>query len=268
MVMTRTRELVRTMNVAVDNWVNDTVPASYAKGASKARTALAILGKKPRRMGVINRKRKLIDDTSVILIRANNSIPETVQRYISLVALSARQSQGAMLQEFSFQDSEETIKRLAAEAELAEKSRGWLSSQVRDFLKTLIEDDEFLEINGRMYRMKKYAKMVARTVMRESQTAAVMDLCDQYENDLVQISDHGCDCDICEEFEGKIYSISGRNPDYPPLPKTPPFHPNCKHSMQATSEEAIEVRSRRGGESELRRTIREAEEATQWRNVR
>jgi hypothetical protein len=269
-VMMKTRELVKVMNFAVNDWAEDVVPREYAKAERKARTALEILGKRPRKMKVIDRKRKLIDDTVLIMIKANNSIPGTVGRYLAITSTAARQAQYVRLQEFSFGEAERDIGRLAAEAELKEKSRGWLSSQIRDFLRGLIEDDEFIEIGGRMYRMKKYAELVARTTMRESQTAAVLDLCNQYDNDLVQISDHGTDCDVCEEFEGNIYSISGKSPNYPPLEDEPPYHPNCKHSMQATSEEAVEVRSWREGrgETQLGRTIREAEEAAQWRNVR
>jgi hypothetical protein len=269
-VMAKARALTTALNFAVDRWAGEAIPRAYEKGARTARTALEILGKRPVKPELHNAKRKLIDDTVVTLIKANNSIPDTVERYVATVGAAARAAQGARLQEFSYSEASSDIGRLAAEAELKEKSRGWLSAQVRDFLRGLIEDDEFIEINGRMYRMKKYAELVARTTMRESQTAAVKDLCEQYDNDLVQISDHGCDCDVCEPFEGNIYSLSGRSTRYPMATDLPPFHCNCKHSMQATSEEAIEVRSQRpdGGESQLARTIREAEEAAQWRNIR
>jgi hypothetical protein len=269
-VMVKARELVSVLNFAVERWTSEAIPRAYAKGARTARTALEILGKKPVKPELHNAKRKIIDDTTLVLLRANNSIPVTVSRYVAITSEAARKAQFAPLQEFSFGAASEDIGRLAAEAELKEKSRGWLSREVRNYLRALIEDDEFIEINGRMYRMQKYAELVARTTMRESQTAATLDLCNQYENDLVVVSDHGCDCDICEPYEGNTYSISGRSLNYPMLEDSPPFHPNCKHVLNATSEEAIEVRASRpgGGESELRRTIREAEEAAQWRNRR
>jgi hypothetical protein len=203
----------------------------------------------------------------LILIRANNSIPATVDRYLSAVAMANRTVGAARVREFSFSQAEGDVGRLAAEAELKEKSRGWLSHQVRDFLRTLIEDDEFIEINGRMYRMNKYAELVARTAMRESQTAATLDMCRQYENDLVVVSDHGTDCEECEEFEGKTYSISGTSLEYPMLEDEPPFHPNCKHVLLATSEEGIALERERG-ESDLAKQIREGQEAVEWRNVR
>ena len=75
------------------------------------------------------------------------------------------------------------------------------------------------------------------------QTGATLDLCRQYENDLVEVSDHSCDCEECEEYEGNIYSISGTHAKYPALGDSPPFHPNCKHSLHPTSEEAVWARS-------------------------
>ena len=263
----KARDVVRMLNVAVNRWANTAIPRSYAKGERTARTALEILGKKPVRPPIEDRRRRLIDDLMVILIRANNSIPQTVDRYLAVASLAARTLSTAQVQEFSFSEAEVELGKKAAEAVATEQSRGWLSGQVRDYLFGMLEDDEFIEINGRMYRMKKYAELVARTTMREAQTAATLDLCREYENDLVIISDHGCDCDLCEQYEGKTYSISGRSMKHPMLPDSPPFHPNCKHSMLPTSEDAEELR-KEYGESTMRRTIKEAEEAALWRNVR
>ena len=103
--------------------------------------------------------------------------------------------------------------------------------------------------------------------MRDSQTAATLDLCNQYDNDLVQWSEHGTICDICKEFEGNVYSISGTSLNYPMLEEVPPAHPHCEHVLLATSEEGIALEKERG-ESDLARQIREGQEANQWSNVR
>jgi hypothetical protein len=263
----RAREIVKVLNMAVDKWANGAIPRAYAKGERRTRTSLEILGRKRRHPPVEDRPRRLIDDLMILLLRANNSIPVTVDRYLAAAAMASRTVGAARVREFSFNQAASDVGRLAAEAELKEKSRGWLSKQVRDFLRTLIEDDEFIEINGRMYRMNKYAELVARTAMRESQTAATLDLCRQYENDLVQWSDHGTVCEICIQFEDKIYSISGTSLDYPMLEEEPPAHPNCQHVLLATSEEGIALERTRG-ESDLAKQIREGQEAVEWRNVR
>jgi len=92
-----------------------------------------------------------------------------------------------------------------------------------------------------------YAKAVAQTTFREAQTQATLDQCARYENDLVQVSHHGTDCETCKQYEGKTYSISGNNPKYPKLEGKPPFHLNCRHGLDPTSEEAVSVREREGG---------------------
>jgi len=267
-LMDRVRDITLALNVAVEQWSSTAIPKAYAKGARTARVSLEILGRTRKRMPVEDRARRLADDLLLILIRANNSIPATVERYLGIVALASRAVRTAQVQEFSFEEASRELGAMAAEA--VTKSVGWLSMQVRNFLRGMIEDDEFIEINGRMYRMKKYADMVAQTALREAQTAATLDLCNQYENDLVVVSDHGCDCDLCEQYEGNIYSISGWGTRYPMLPAQTPFHPNCQHSLLPTSEEAISVVTRRRGtfESTLEREIREAEEAARWENVR
>jgi len=90
--------------------------------------------------------------------------------------------------------------------------------------------------------------------LRETQTKATLDLCRKYENDLVQVSSHGTDCEVCKEFEGKVYSISGTHPLYPKLERKPPFCPGCRHSILPTSEEEIEVRKRERAEEETKET--------------
>jgi hypothetical protein len=135
---------------------------------------------------------------------------------------------------------------LAAEAVKLELSRGALKKQIMERLRQLVGDENFIQIGERMYNLRSYAEMVARTTLREAQTRATLDLCTRYENDLVEVSYHGTDCDICLEYEGKTYSLSGNDPEYPILDEQPPFHPNCKHSILPTSEAEIRVREREG----------------------
>ena len=264
----RAREIAKVLNVAVDKWANDAIPRSYEKGARRARVSLEILGRKQRRPPIEDHARRLIDDLLLLLIRANNSIPVTVDRYLSAVAMANRTVSVARVQEFNFGQASRELGALAEQAKT--QSVGWLSRQVKDFLRALIEDDEFIEINGRMYRMNKYAELVARTSLMEAYAAATKDLCSQYENDLVVISSHGTICEECIPFEGNIYSISGTSQTYPMLEDAPPYHPNCQHSMLPTSVEAIDVWTKEYGtfETTLEKEYREAKEAARWSNVR
>ena len=240
------RGLVRILNVAVDRWASAAIPRAYAKGARTAKTALEILGRVPVRPPIEDRRRRLIDDLMVILIRANNSIPTTVDRYLAVSALAARTLSTAQVQEFEYAQVAGDVERLAAEAVAQQQSRGKLAAAIRDTLREVVVDDQFIQIGNRMYRMSKYATLVARTTLRDAQTAATLDLCDQYDNDLVEVSDHGTVCEVCQEFEGKIFSRSGRSMQYPLLTYNIPAHPHCEHSVHPTSIEAIEARKKWG----------------------
>ncbi|MCK4829210.1 hypothetical protein KA005_76510, partial [bacterium] len=82
----------------------------------------------------------------------------------------------------------------------------------------------------------------AKTRLRTVQTKSVLNSCKEYDNDLVEVSAHGCDCIICEVYEGGIYSLSGRHTTYPYLDSYPPWHPRCQHHIRPTSEEALKAR--------------------------
>lgn len=63
---------------------------------------------------------------------------------------------------------------------------------------------------------------------------------DPYKFDLVKIVGPKTTCEICSKHVGQVYSISGTNPNYPPLDLidgVPPFHPNCCHNLAPFIEE-------------------------------
>jgi len=177
--------------------------------------------------------------TSNDLIRANMSIKQNVATYLYL----ARQASMGLsqIQAFSYED-EEAINEMIQDAIERGERPGYATNLIRSYFQSKIGDGQFILINGRNYNLKYYARLVARTRMRKTQTEAVKRTCEQYDNDLVQVSEHNTDCQICLPYEGEIYSLSGRHPNYPLLTDTPPWHPNCEHNILPTSEEAISFR--------------------------
>jgi hypothetical protein len=247
----KTGEMVRGLNVAADRWTTESIGKAYAKSARIAKTSLQILGRKPRRRTWDDKRRRLADDLMIMLLRANNSIRGTVDKYLASVALAARTARTAQVREYLYADSAADIGRIADNAVRNELSRGSLSSQLRDYLWGLVHDDAFIEIacvDGaiRTYQMKKYADLVARTTLADAATAATLDLCAEYENDLVQWDNPLNPCEECAPHVGQVYSISGNDPDYPPLEDEPPVHPNCECGLLPTSPEAIAVKGERG----------------------
>ncbi len=69
---------------------------------------------------------------------------------------------------------------------------------------------------------------------REAVTAGTVNRNLEAGNDLVMVTSHGAR-DGCQFYEGKVFSISGTHPTYPPLSSIPnggpPFHPNCRHNL-------------------------------------
>jgi hypothetical protein len=95
--------------------------------------------------------------------------------------------------------------------------------------------------NPEQWDLKAYASMVARTKLAEASTQAVVNTTTAIGEDLVQVSAHNTTCAVCAEFEGKIYSLSGKDPDFPPADDLPPYHPNCAHRISTVIKEGLEA---------------------------
>jgi len=234
---------VRRMNRFSLNWSNESTPEAYRQAAMITRTSLNILGAKKNRefdnkihsQSIKNGR----DATAEVLIKANNSIKTNIDTYVYLMRQAAKDI--IQIQAFDLRN-EEIIAGLLDETIEAGGSRQDLMRLIRIHFKREIYAKKFINISGRNYNLIKYAETVARTRLRIIQSEAVKNLCAQYDNDLIEISDHGTDCEICKEYEGNIYSISGKHPTYPFMEGWPPYHPRCEHSAGPTSEEAIAVR--------------------------
>ena len=238
--------LIGMLNRAAIKWSKAAIPAAYEEGYEVSKTRLEILG--AQRDEEFNRKKHEqdiefeVDETMNDLIRANQSIKMNVGMYLYLV----RQTSQALMQiqEFDFRD-EEFIAGLLDDAIRAGETRSYAQKLVMDHIKSEVGEGKFIQIKGRNYNMRKYADTVAKTRLRTVQTEAVLNSCKEFDNDLVEVSDHGSEfVDICLEYEGNVYSLSGKHPIYPYLPAYPPFHIRCQHHIRPTSEVALEARGR------------------------
>ncbi len=236
--------LIKMLNKASIKWSKQAVPEAYDKAYTVAKTRLEILGAEkddefPKKRHEQTIKHE-IDVTMDDLIKANQSIKVSVGMYLYLVRQA---SQATMqIQEFDFRD-EEFIAGLLDDAIRAGETRAYAQNLIMDYIKGEVGEGKFIQIRGRNYNMRKYADLVAKVRLRTVQTEAVLNSCKEYDNDLVQVSDHGSEfIDICLEYEGNVYSLSGKHPVYPYLPEYPPYHPRCQHSILPTSEVALEVR--------------------------
>ena len=97
----------------------------------------------------------------------------------------------------------------------------------------------FTDKAGRNWSLHTYATMVSRSTSRQAEILSVITA--DPEQDLYQISAHGTTCALCAPYEGRVYSRSGKDPDFPPLSDAGPddlsnswlnIHPNCLHSLR------------------------------------
>ena len=245
----KTREnidgLIKMLNKAAIKWSKEAVPEAYEKGYAVSKTRLEILG--AQKDGEFNNKIHVqaiehqIDETMDVLIKANQSINLNVAMYLYLTQQAFR---GIMqIQAFDFRD-EELIADLLDDAIRAGETRTYAKNLVMDYIKSEVGEGKFIQIRGRNYNMEKYADGVAKTRLRVVQTESVLNSCKEYDNDLVQVSDHGTTTPICLPYEGNVYSLSGKSSAYPYLDAYPPFHFRCQHHISPTSEVALGVRER------------------------
>lgn len=88
----------------------------------------------------------------------------------------------------------------------------------------------FKDRTGRMWNMRTYTEMVARTTTMEAHLQGTANRLVEQGHDLIKVSTHRGACKLCQPWQGKILSITGRTPGYPTLEEAKAaglFHPNC-----------------------------------------
>lgn len=95
--------------------------------------------------------------------------------------------------------------------------------------------------NPRNYKISHYTEMVYRSAWHEAQSQAVKTVNANYDTDLIRVSSHNTTTEICQQYEGKVFSLTGKNKDFPILDQEPPFHVNCLHYITTTFEESLKV---------------------------
>lgn len=91
----------------------------------------------------------------------------------------------------------------------------------------------YVKIRGRMYRIDKLTEITTQINIAQTQREAVIRKAKQGGNDLVEIIGPRDSKDFCSRLVGRVFSISGKSEEFPPLRNLPnggpPFHPHCRH---------------------------------------
>ena len=91
----------------------------------------------------------------------------------------------------------------------------------------------FKDRTGKMWNMRTYTEMVARTTTMEAHLQGTANRLVEQGHDLVKVSTHLGACELCQPWQGKILSITGKTEGYQTLEEARAaglFHPNCRHA--------------------------------------
>jgi hypothetical protein len=225
-------QILRELDDEAAQWIAENIPKNYLKGMRRAELGFAEIGAGAGEVTPLVHQEAI----QVLVNDLQDDLLDVTERMERGYRMLTRKTQLSAAQDKLITDK---VARGIAEG----KARREVSREIK---KQLIDEyaDKIL-INGKHYRIDQYAELVARTRTAAAQTAGTVNRVLDAGEDLVMVSNHGCDCDICAPYEGKVFSISGASNRYPRLTAEPPFHPNCKHGLAPFIEELASGAERR-----------------------
>jgi hypothetical protein len=212
------RKLVE-LGVDVDKFIREELPVYYKKGADDAAAQLRREGKEIKVAFGFNRIHMqaieaLISDTA----KAFGESLTGISRSASLLLGKA---------------TRELITQQIAKGLIA----GEATKTTRNLIKGILKDQglsALIDKGGHTWTLDRYSEMLLRTKAVETRNRGLINRVAENGYDLVQVSDHGTQCELCAPWEGKILSISGDSGEYDSLADAESeglFHPNCKHAI-------------------------------------
>lgn len=114
---------------------------------------------------------------------------------------------------------------------------GTLKEMCRNLLNRYAEKGILVFVNKAGYecRIEDYVKMVCRSTVAETTNTGALNQLVGMGRDLVRMTEHFGACGMCAPLQGRVYSISGKDSDYPPLSMAfneyMTVHPNCRHRI-------------------------------------
>lgn len=233
-ILKQVNQIVAGLNKDAYSWAKNALPDAYNQGLDFAAERLKALNVtrfvSPTASVHTQAINVLIDDVTIDLITANNGAGKFFQRFV-------RQTQQAVLQD-------QEISRAIAQGLIEGGTRKQVSNVLLDNLRQKMKEQKFLVINGRNYRPDSYAELVARTRTREATSQAIVNTSVRYGVDLLQWDTHSEICEYCAQYAGRVYSITGTDPDFPPLVDKPPLHPNCRCVLTPTTRRNLDRQDR------------------------
>lgn len=190
-------------------WVKSNIPRYYAMGASAAYKAFKDAGEDVARTAINTRVvQNLVDNATDMLIDAHQFVGRRIRDAVRQAGIEA------------------IAEKVATGSTVKETKRRLIETLTKQGIPAVIDK------RGRAIQLDSYAETVARTTTREATNKASIAEVEELGGDLVQMTQRFSTCPVCAVLEGRVYSISGNTPGYPPLSVALPNgyalpHPNC-----------------------------------------
>ena len=216
------------MDQVNQSWANENHILTYKATVKKEVERLANLRKV---------KIEIKPYTELLKNRANQNainvlIEDTVLSYSAALDAGYKMNLSLLNRtQLRLKQAERTLNMAIAEGLAEGEGIPKITDRVLEDLRRTLGDGLTLRAGSKRYKFETYSELIVRTRTREVQSTATINTAIGTGNDLIQVSSHNTTTEICIQFEGKIYSLSGKDPDFPIVIDTPPFHPNCIHSI-------------------------------------
>lgn len=231
-ILAQVDQIVEALNNRAYKWAKNSLPDSYMRGFDWAAERLRSLGvaryASPAALVHTQAINVLIDDVTAQILQANTGVKTSFNRFI-------QRTQQRLLED-------KQISRLIAQGQVEGATRRTVSDSILKDLRSKMQSEKFITINGRSYDPASYAEMVARSRTREATTQGTINTALRYGVDLVQWDVHAHVCTYCQQFAGRVYSLSGADKDFPQLDERPPAHPNCECVLSPITRRTLERR--------------------------
>ncbi len=230
-LLAQTGQILDSLDVQAREWAEMVVPISYDRGVQVAETQLRRLkiatgadtGALIHTQGVA----VLADSLTADLVAGNAGTRNHVGRFIRRAQVVAAQDR-------------QITRSIAAGLVRGETLKSTTDRLLKDLGDDLLSGSTVV-INGRRFSSERYAELLARTRTREAVTEGTINTALQFDMDLIMVDVHDDPCPFCQQFSGRVYSISGEHPQFPPLERRAPFHPNCECTHHPVTEEHLKA---------------------------
>lgn len=200
-------------------WCNDVIPEYYKQGADEAVAGLEKLNQE-------------IDDEKTSHFTQLHK--EAILQLVRNTYLKLNSANG-----FVGRQIRDAVRKAGLDAVTQKIATGQTVKECKKNLMQALIDKGINGIKdkrGRNISLSAYAETVARSTTREATNTATTQQLTDLGYDLVQMSSHLTSCPLCVCYQGRVYSISGKSSEYPPLDAAysgdyANIHPNCRHVL-------------------------------------